>query len=251
MKGIVLAGGKGTRLRPVTRVVNKHVLPVYDEPVVFYPIRTLLSAGIDEILVISNAEHIGKYMELLETSFDADFSYMVQSEPKGIAHAVGMAEEFVDDEFVVVLGDNVLFGDASPAIREFEASDARAKIFLTRVEEPSAYGIAAVEDGVVTDLREKPESADSDRAIIGLYCYTDDVFDVIDGLAPSDRGEYEITDVNAHYLEAGDLDHTTFDGAWFDVGTPEGLFEASRYVAERGGEKPGLSVPAVGPTDAR
>lgn len=233
MQGVVLAGGTGSRLYPVTKVVNKHVLPVYDEPVIYYPVRTLLDAGIDEILVISNAEHIGKYMELLELSFHADFTYAVQSEPKGIAHGVSLAEEFVEDEFAVILGDNVLLGDISGELQAFEQSDDGAKIFLTHVDEPSAYGIASIEGDSVTDLREKPESPDSSRAIIGLYCYTADVFEIIDGLAPSDRGEYEITDVNREYLEANDLAWAPYDGAWFDVGTPEGLFEAAQYVRER------------------
>lgn len=231
MKGVVLAGGRGTRLRPITRVVNKHVLPVYDEPVIHYPVRTLLDAGIEEILVVSNADHIGKYMELLEMEFDANFSYAVQSEPKGIAHGLGLAEEFADGEPVaLILGDNLLLGDLSQAIRSFEVDPAGARVFVTPVEEPSAYGIATIENDRVVKLQEKPDSADSNRAVIGLYLYENDVFDRIDELTPSDRGEYEITDLNRLYMRDGSLAYSEFDGEWFDVGTPEGLFEASQCV---------------------
>lgn len=234
MKGVVLAGGKGTRLRPITRVVNKHILPIYDKPVVFYPIETLLDAGVEDILVISNATHIGKYMELLELEFEANFSYKVQSEPKGIAHAVSLAEEFVGDEnFAVILGDNVLFGDIAETIRAFEHRDKGAKIFLKRVAHPSAYGIATVEEEQVVKLEEKPESTDTDLAVIGLYLYTPEVFSKIKQITPSDRGEYEITDVNQLYVEEGSLDYEEYKEEWFDVGTPDGLFKASEYVVHK------------------
>ena len=233
MKGVVLAGGTGSRLRPVTRVVNKHVLPVYDEPVINYPVRTLLDAGIEDILVVSNADHIGKYMELLELQFEANFSYKVQSKPKGIAHGLGLAEAFVDgDDLALILGDNVLFGDPGSEIESFASDPAEARIFLTEVEEPSAYGIATIEDGRVVELQEKPDAAASNRAVIGLYLYSADVFDKIDQLTPSDRGEYEITDLNQRYIDEGSLAYSVFEGAWFDVGTPEGLFEASEYVRQ-------------------
>lgn len=238
MKGVVLAGGRGTRLRPITRVVNKHVLPVYDWPVIYYPVQTLLEAGIEDVLVISNADHIGKYMELLELEFDANFSYAVQSEPKGIAHGLSIAEEFVgDDDVALILGDNLLLGDPSDEIRSFATDSAAARIFVTPVEEPSAYGIATIRDGRVVELQEKPDSTDSNRAVIGLYLYTPDVFDKIEDLTPSDRGEYEITDLNQLYVDEGSLQYSQFDGNWFDVGTPEGLFEASRHVRRRKAEQ--------------
>jgi len=231
MKGVVLAGGRGTRLRPMTRVVNKHVLPVYDKPMIYYPVNTLISAGIDEILVISNAEHIGKYIELLEEEdFNADFQYLVQSEPKGIAHAVSLAEDFVDDEFAVVLGDNIILGETSDNIA---LEDENAKILLKQVDEPTAYGVAQVRDGQVKSLKEKPETPQSDLAVIGLYIYDDYVFDIIRDLEPSERGEYEITDVNKRYVERDELAYDEIDNKWFDAGTPEGLFEASREVREQ------------------
>lgn len=226
MKGVILAGGKGTRLQPMTRVVNKHVLPIYDDPMIYYPVRTLLSAGIDEILVISNAEHIGKYIELLEAeNFDAEFQYLVQSEPKGIAHGVSLAESFVDDEFVVILGDNIVLGDISDKI---SLENGSAKILLKQVDEPTAYGVANVEADEVRSLKEKPSDPESDLAVIGVYVYDKSVFDIIRTLEPSERGEYEITDVNKAYVEQGGLTYEVIENDWFDSGTPEGLFQASK-----------------------
>lgn len=226
MKGVILAGGKGTRLQPMTRVVNKHVLPIYDDPMIYYPVRTLLSAGIDEILVISNAEHIGKYIELLEAeNFDAEFQYLVQSEPKGIAHGVSLAESFVDDKFVVILGDNIVLGDISDKI---SLENGSAKILLKQVDEPTAYGVANVEADEVRSLKEKPSDPESDLAVIGVYVYDKSVFDIIRTLEPSERGEYEITDVNKAYVEQGGLTYEVIENDWFDSGTPEGLFQASK-----------------------
>lgn len=198
---------------------------------IHYPVKTLINAGIEDILVISNSEHIGKYMELLEFDFDANFNYKVQSEPKGIAHGVSLAEEFVDDKFAVILGDNILLGNISEEIQKFERSNG-AKIFLKEVTEPSAYGIAWVEGDKVTRLEEKPEHPDSQFAVIGLYLYDKHVFDVIERIEPSDRGEYEITDVNNAYVNDGSLEYEVFGGKWFDTGTPEGLYKATRHVRE-------------------
>lgn len=227
MKGVVLAGGSGTRLRPVTKVLNKHIIPIYDLPMIYHPVKTLIESGVDKILVISNAEHLGKYVQLLESEFDAEFQYKVQSESNGIAHAVSLAEDFVEDEFIVILGDNILVGDVTEEIKSF---DGGAKIFLSRVDNPTAYGIASVNDGKVTQLTEKPEAPESNLAAIGLYIYNSDVFDVISDIEPSDRGEYEITDVNKNYIDRGSLDYSVFDGDWFDAGTPEGLFKASERI---------------------
>lgn len=230
----MLAGGKGTRLRPMTYVVNKHLLPVYDEPMIFYPVRTLLDNGVSDILVISGPEHLGKYVQLLEEEFDeADFSYRVQKEPKGIAHAVGLAEDFVDDSFAVVLGDNIVVDDLQDSFEEFEESDSKGRIFLKEVEEPARYGIAVLDDdGNVEDIEEKPSSPRSNLAVVGIYLYTRDAFRHIKELEPSDRGELEITDLNRRYLEDGSLSHGEIDGLWFDAGTHEGLFRAGKYIRE-------------------
>lgn len=239
MKGVILAGGKGTRLRPMTDVVNKHVLPIYDRPMIFYPIQTLLSSGIDDIMVVSTPADIGRYIQLLEEYFEASFSYRVQKEPAGIAHALNLAADFVDDTVAVILGDNVILSDLSASFTSFEDAEARAKVYLKAVQEPSAYGVAEIQDGEITALQEKPDDPTSNYAVTGLYLYTSKVFDLITDLEPSDRGEYEITDVNAAYLERGVLDHEFVEGEWFDVGTPEGMFRASEFVRSQSGVTPG------------
>jgi glucose-1-phosphate thymidylyltransferase len=230
MKGVVLAGGRGTRLRPMTQVINKHVLPVYDKPMIYYPIQTLINSGIDNIMVISTPNAIGRYIRLLEEGFEAEFRYRVQKEPKGIADALALAEDFVDHSVAVLLGDNVIIDDLSKSFNEFENNDMSAKIFLKQVDRPSAYGIAEVEDGEISDLTEKPGNPKSNFAITGLYAYDAEVFDIIPELEESDRGEYEITDVNKEFLDRGELDHEILDSEWFDVGTPEGLFLASEFI---------------------
>lgn len=232
MKGVVLAGGKGTRLRPMTNVVNKHVLPVYDEPMIFYPVRTLIQSGINEIMVISTPEDIGRYIQLLEEEFDAQFSYRVQKEPEGIAHALSLAKDFVDTTVAVFLGDNIVIENLEKEFEAFEDGDAKAKIFLSEVSEPSRYGIAEVADDEIVSLNEKPNEPQSNNAVIGLYLYTADVFEMIPRLERSDRGEYEITDVNKQYLSEDNLDYAILDTEWFDVGTPEGMHKASQYVRE-------------------
>lgn len=234
MKGVILAGGRGTRLRPMTHVVNKHVLPVYDKPMIFYPVETFLQAGIQDIMVVSTPEDIGRYIRLLEEEYDANFSYRVQQEPEGIADALSLAEGFVDDAVAVMLGDNLLIDDLSDEFRSFEENaSAKAKIFLKEVEEPEQYGVADIdESGNIEELVEKPSSPKTNRAVIGLYLYRSDVFDRIERLKPSHRGEYEITDVNKQYLEEGELSFANIEGNWFDVGTPEGLFNATKYVRD-------------------
>jgi glucose-1-phosphate thymidylyltransferase len=157
----------------------------------------------------------------------------VQSEPKGIAHAVDLAREFVDDTFAVVLGDNILFDDLSSEIQSFPESDSAAKVFLKAVDSPAAYGVASVSDDRVTEIKEKPDAPESDLAVIGLYLYTSDVFDRIENLEPSDRGEYEISDVNNQYAAEEALEYETIDAEWFDAGTPEGVYQASTSFRER------------------
>mgnify|MGYP003835774979 CR=1 FL=1 len=217
----------------MTHVVNKHVLPVYDEPMIFYPVNTLIESGVDDIMVISTPEDIGRYIQLLEDEFDADFSYRVQKEPGGIAHALRLAEDFVDESVAVMLGDNIVLEDLSGVFDSFERDETSAKIFLKEVSEASRYGIAELSEGEVTALKEKPDDPESNSAIIGLYLYTEEVFDVIPKLDPSDRGEYEITDVNDWFLEEGELSYEMIDSRWFDVGTPEGMFRASEYIRSR------------------
>lgn len=233
MQGVILAGGKGTRLRPMTSVMNKHILPVYNEPMIYYPVNCLIDSGIEDILIISSSEHIGKYIELLEAEFDANFTYRVQSEPAGIAHAVCLAESFVDDEFVVILGDNIVFNSLSFAIEKFESDDSDAMLFMKEVDEPSAYGVAQIEDDSVSGIIEKPDDPISNNAVLGMYIYTNDVFEKIRNITPSERGELEITDVNRMYIEESNVSHIFWEDQWFDAGTPEGLFKASRSAREQ------------------
>lgn len=233
MKGVILAGGRGTRLQPMTHVMNKHILPVYDKPVIYYPVQTLLQSGVDDIMVISTPEDIGRYIQLLEADFDADFRYRVQKEPKGIPDALLLAEDFADETAAVVLGDNIVFQDLSDEFRSFENSSSKAKIFLKQVDRPSAYGVAEINDEEIIKLREKPKDPQSNYAITGLYVYDSKVFDVIPTLEPSDRGELEITDLNQTFLDRDELNHEIIESEWFDVGTPEGLFHASKHVRDQ------------------
>jgi len=233
MKGVVLAGGTGSRLRPMTEVVNKHVLPVYNKPMIYYPVETLLRSGVTDIMVVSTPEDIGRYIQLLENDFEANFRYRVQKEPKGIADALSLAEDFVDEKVLVSLGDNIILEDLSDAVTAFSASDAEAKIFLKEVERPSRYGVAELEEGELLRLTEKPDEPSSNYAITGVYLYDASVFNIIPELEPSDRGELEITDVNERYLNQGTLSYRTIESEWFDVGTPEGLHKASRYVRKQ------------------
>jgi len=217
----------------MTKIMNKHVLPVYDQPMIFYPVQTLLDNGIDEILVISAPDYIGGYIQLLEDEFDADFSYRVQEAPAGIAHAIQLAEDFVDDRFAVVLGDNVVMDDLSDSIERFRATEDDCMIFLKEVSDPSRYGVAEVDGDRVVELREKPDVPRTNLAVIGLYLYTADVFEKIPRLTRSDRGELEVTDLNRLYMEADRLTYAELDGQWFDVGTPDGLLKASNFVEKQ------------------
>jgi glucose-1-phosphate thymidylyltransferase len=233
MKGVVLAGGTGTRLRPMTHVVNKHILPVYDKPVMYHPVETMLRSGIEDIMIISTPEDIGRYIQLLEEDFDAEFRYRVQKEPKGIADALSLAADFVDESVIVMLGDNIILDDLSDEFNEFSDSDSDGKIFLKEVDRPSRYGIAELDGNSIAKLTEKPDKPESNFAITGLYAYDSEVFNVIPKLEPSDRGEYEITDVNKNFLQRGTLDFEIIDSKWFDVGTPEGLFRAAKHVRKQ------------------
>lgn len=233
MQGVVLAGGRGTRLRPMTEIMNKHVLPVYDEPMIFYPVRTLINNGVSDILVISTPEHIGGYIQLLESEFEANFSYKVQEEPAGIAHALQLAEDFVSQEFAVILGDNIVIDDISEDIDEFTESEKGSMIFLKSVSQPSRYGVAETDAGAIRDIKEKPESPQTNLAVVGLYFYTPDVFEKIPKLSKSDRGELEITDLNRMYIQEDDIEFRKLEGEWFDVGTPDGLLNASKFMKEQ------------------
>jgi glucose-1-phosphate thymidylyltransferase len=215
MRGVILAGGRGTRLGDTTRVVNKHLLPVYDQPMIYHPIRTLRAMGCDDILIVTGGENVGGFAQLLGSGF----TYRVQDEPNGIAGALAMAEGYVDGLFPVILGDNYFAGD-------FTMPD-RPSIFTARTERPSAFGIYEPGNGRIV---EKPADPVSDLAVTGLYVYDDRVFDSIRGLTPSARGELEITDVNNWYLQHGLMDVYETPGVWSDMGTPDSLLRAALHA---------------------
>lgn len=236
MKGIVLAGGLGTRLAPLTRVTNKHLLPVFDQPMVYYPIRTLVEAGITDILIVTGGNSAGDFLKLLRNG--AEFGlrrlhYAYQEGEGGIAAALGLAEHFADgDPVCVVLGDNILEKSIAQFVKKFRHQGSGAKILLREVPDPERFGVPVFEDNRVVRIEEKPASPKSQYAVIGVYMYDNRVFDIIKTLKPSGRGELEITDVNNAYIESGDLSWDLIEGWWTDAGTFESLLNASKLIAE-------------------
>jgi glucose-1-phosphate thymidylyltransferase len=235
LRGIILAGGKGTRLGELTRVTNKHLLPVGPLPMVYYPLKKLVGAGLREVLLISGTEHMGDFVELLGSGREhgCNLTYRVQDEAGGIAQALGLAAHFcTGGRCAVVLGDNIFRDPLGPLLAEAEAHPDWAWVALKRVPDPHRYGVAEVRDGRLVGIEEKPRQPRSDYAVAGIYVYPPDVFTVITGLRPSWRGELEITDVNSHYLDQGRLGYTILDGYWTDAGTPESLALANNLVRE-------------------
>jgi len=236
MKGIILAGGTGSRLYPLTKVTNKHLLPVGREPMIFHPVRKLIDAGIDEILVVTGVEHMGDVVTLLGSGkdFHCRFTYKVQDEAGGIAQALGLAENFAGrDSMCVILGDNVFQDPIRRFVDAFEAQRRGARLILKAVHDPQRYGVAEVDGSRVLRIVEKPKEPKSDLAVVGVYFYDPDVFSVIKTLKPSARGELEITDVNNHYLRAGTLQCDRLEGWWTDAGTFESLHAAHELVTGR------------------
>jgi glucose-1-phosphate thymidylyltransferase len=235
MKGVLICGGTGSRLRPLTEITNKSLLPVYDRPLICYPLDTLRAAGISDIAVVTGTEHMDQIARFLDNGeFGCRFTYAVQSKPGGIAQALGLAEEFAAGEPVcAILGDNVYVDDLSPAIRAFAGKPEGGHVFLKRVADPQRFGIAEMDGDRIVSVEEKPAAPKSDLAITGCYVYDKRCFEIIRGLKPSPRGEYEITDVSRAYLAEGSLRASVLEQPWVDAGTFESLFEASRLVRER------------------
>jgi glucose-1-phosphate thymidylyltransferase len=248
MKGIVLAGGTATRLYPLTIVTNKHLLPIYDRPMIYYPIETLAGMGIREVMVIVGGKSVGDVVELLGdgSQFVLDLTYRYQAGAAGIAQAIGLARDFVGDEpFCCVLGDNILRGpELADVAAAFEASDAGAGTLLYRVPDPERFGVAELDaDGRVIGFEEKPERPKSDLIPIGVYFLRPDAFSVIEHLAPSGRGEFEITDVLNHYIPDARLFTRIYEGHWADAGTVPSLLRAAELAA--GDDAAGRLAPPV------
>jgi glucose-1-phosphate thymidylyltransferase len=222
MKGIVLAGGTGSRLFPLTKVTNKHLLPVGKKPMIYYPIEKLIEAGMDEILIVTGTEHMGAVVNLLGSGkdFGCRFTYKVQDEAGGIAQALGLAENFVgSDTMTVILGDNIFETSLDKALKNYPGKG--GQILLQKVDDPERFGVAELDGDKIVGIEEKPEKPKSDYAVTGIYMFDADVFDLIKTLKPSGRGELEITDVNNHYIEKGEMRFSVLDGWWTDAGTPE------------------------------
>jgi len=241
MKGVVLAGGTGSRLNPLTRVTNKHLLPIYDKPMVYYPIQTLVNAGIREILLVTGGKNAGEFLRLLGNGREfglKHINYTYQEGEGGIAEALGLAEDFADGESIcVVLGDNVIENNVRHAVENFKKQRRGAKILLKEVQDAERFGVAEIRGDRVTSIEEKPRKPKSNYAVIGIYLYDATVFQKIRRLKPSGRGELEITDVNNFYLEEGNLTYEILDGWWTDAGTFESLLRANNLVAETGANK--------------
>ena len=242
MKGIVLAGGLGTRLRPLTRITNKHLLPVYNKPMIYYPIQMLVEVGITDILIVTGGTSAGDFLRLIGNGEDFGLSrihYAYQKGEGGIAEALGLAEEFAGgDRVIVVLGDNILQHGIARGVAAFSKQQRGARIFLKRVDHPWEYGIAEVEGDSIKRIVEKPTDPPSDLAVIGVYMYPPDVFDIITTLEPSARGELEITDVNNAYVERGEMAYEIIDGWWLDAGEDhEALLRANITIARQEGIK--------------
>ena len=237
MKGVVLAGGTGSRLFPLTQVTNKHLMPVHDRPMIYFPLQTLAGMGITEVMVILGGRSIGDIVELLNDGheFGLDLTYRYQRGSLGIAHAIGLTRQFEgDDSFCVVLGDNILLGEPLADVAQaFDQSGYGGGTLLYQVPDPQRFGVAEFDDeGRVVGFEEKPKEPNSDSIPIGVYFLRPDAFDVIERLVPSGRGEFEITDVLNHYVDQGGLFSCHYEGTWADAGTIEALLEAATMAAE-------------------
>ena len=241
MKGVVLAGGLGSRLRPLTSVTNKHLLPVYDRPMIYYPIHTLVNAGITDIMIVTGGNSAGDFLKLLGNgkAFGLKhLNYTYQEGEGGIAEALSLVEHFASGEPVcVVLGDNIIEGNITGAARAYRHQGGGAKIILKKVPDPHRFGVPELDGPRVVRIEEKPGAPKSEFAVIGIYMYDGEVYDIIRTLEPSGRGELEITDVNNAYIDRDEMTWEELQGWWTDAGTFESLLHASKLVAETGANK--------------
>jgi glucose-1-phosphate thymidylyltransferase len=241
MKGVILAGGLGTRLHPLTKVTNKHLLPVYDKPMIYYPIQTLINAGIDDILIVTGGNNAGDFLRLLGNGKDfglRHINYTYQEGEGGIAEALRLAEFFASgDKICVVLGDNIIEKNIRKAVENFRKQREGAKILVKEVPDPQRFGVAELRGDRIARIEEKPREPKSRYAVIGIYLFDQEVFNIIKTLKPSDRGELEITDVNNRYIEKGLMTWDILEGWWTDAGTFESLLRANQMVAQTGANK--------------
>jgi glucose-1-phosphate thymidylyltransferase len=243
LKGVILAGGLGSRLRPLTKVTNKHLLPIYDKPMIYYPIETLCKAGISDIMIVTGGSSAGDFLRLLGNGAAfglKDIYYTYQEGEGGIADALRLCEHFAEGHrIVVILGDNIVQDDIGPYVRAFSQQPSGARILLKEVDDPQRFGVPELDGDRIVRIEEKPAQPRSSYAVTGIYMYDQRVFDFIRRLKPSGRGELEITDVNNFYIEAGDLQYDIMRGWWTDAGQFESLFHATELVArERGVKRP-------------
>ena len=237
MKGIILAGGTGTRMLPSTKIVNKHLLNIYNRPMIYYPLETLVNAGIKEILIVTGGNNPGDFLKLLGNGKELglkEIHYTYQEGSGGIAEALGLAEDFADNgKVAVILGDNVFENNITQAVKDFKKQKLGAKLFLKKVPDPERFGVAHIKGKKIINIEEKPKKPKSNYAVTGLYMYDSQVFDVIKTLKPSRRGELEITDVNNFYVKQGTATFKTVKGFWSDAGTFDSLLRASNLVAKK------------------
>lgn len=236
MKGIILAGGLGSRLRPLTKVTNKHLLPIYDRPMIYYPLQTLCAAGLREIMIVTGGTSAGDFLRLLGNGRDfglAHLNYTYQEGEGGIADALRLCEHFAEGERIcVILGDNIIQDDISPYARKFERQPSGARLLLKEVPDPERFGVPELRGERIVTIEEKPIKPKSRYAVTGVYFYDERVFEFIRGLKPSDRNEFEITDVNNQYIRSGDLQYDILEGWWSDAGQFESLHLAANLVAK-------------------
>jgi glucose-1-phosphate thymidylyltransferase len=237
MKGIVLAGGLGSRLYPLTKVTNKHLLPIYNKPMIYYPIEALVGAGINEILIVTGGKNAGEFLRLLGNGKEfglKHINYTYQEGEGGIAAALALAEFFADaGPICVILGDNIIEGSIAEHVENFRRQGSGARILLKEVDDPQRFGVPEIRGDKIIRIDEKPEVPASSYAVTGIYMYDAEVFEIVRGLKPSKRGELEITDVNNAYIQKGEMQFDILDGWWTDAGTFESLLRASNLVARK------------------
>ena len=237
MKGVILAGGLGSRLLPLTKITNKHLLPIYDKPMIFYPVQTLVEAGIEEILIVTGGNNAGDFLRLLGNGRGfglKHINYTYQEGEKGIADALRLAEDFIgSDKMVVILGDNLFEKSIKKYVNNFEKQNEGARILIKAVSDPQRFGVVELNSGKISSIVEKPKKPTSNYIVTGMYMYDNQVFDIIKTLRPSSRGELEITDVNNAYLKKGQLEYDILNGWWTDCGTFESLFKAGCLICKK------------------